>query len=439
MTYRALPVLAVIAATSTLAVAACSASSAKSEPPSTTTASSITYFKDIKPILDSKCVQCHTAGGIGPFSLKTVDEVKPHLAAIKSAVTARTMPPWLATKGCADYKSDISLSDAQIQTISAWVDAAGTLGSEGDYVAPPAPPATELPRVDATLALPAPYTPSKSPDDYRCFVLDWKATTEKFVTGFQVHPDHPAIVHHAIAYAATPDQVAQYEKLDADEPGEGYTCFGGPGGDGNPQFLAAWAPGGGAPTFPEGTGIKVVPGSKIVLQIHYNTQSAPPAADATTVALRLEDHVDKEGAIVPFLDPRWPAAQTMTIPARMQNVEHSFRADPSLFIGALAPGVLDPGRAFNIYASVLHMHTRGFHGSLKIEHKDPAEGEECLLNIDQWNFHWQRAYQFDKPKVFKPGDELAIECKWNNDLDKALNWGEGTQDEMCIGFVYVTR
>jgi hypothetical protein len=246
-------------------------------------------------------------------------------------------------------------------------------------------------------------------------------------------------VHHAIAYVAAPENVADYAKLDADEPGEGYTCFGGPGGSGTPQFLAGWVPGSDASIFPKGTGIKVTPNSKIVLQIHYNTSNAPAAPDATTISMMFEDKVEKEAAIVPFLDPQWSQAGTMDIPARMQHVDHSFTADPSLFIAFAAPGVVPPNQPYSVYGSLLHMHTRGYHTSLNVTHQDPAAGSECMLNIDAWNFHWQRSYTFAKPKTFRPGDQLTIDCKWNNDQDHDLNWGEGTQDEMCIGFIYVTR
>jgi hypothetical protein len=411
--------------------------------------SALTYFKDVKPIVDAKCVQCHAAGGIAPFSLTNFDEVKPHAAAMKSAVASRIMPPWLATQGCNDYKGDISLSDEQIKTIATWADGQTPMGNEKDYVAPAAAPDVKMARIDRTLSLAEPYTPSKSPDDYRCFILDWPETQQKFVTGFTVHPDHPAIVHHAIAYVARPEQVAAYQKLDDAEPGQGYTCFGGPGGTA-PQFLAGWAPGGGSPSFPDGTGIKVEPGSKIVLQIHYNTSSAPAVPDATTIAMKLDDQVEKEAAVLPFTNPSWVLGKTMTIPARMQNVSHSFSADPSPALGRLTSGLLAAGDSFTIYASNLHMHTRGVHTALSIDRQAAAPAESpananaepsntCLLNIDKWNFHWQRSYPLAKPTTFHPGDKLSLECRWDNDLDHDLNWGEGTGDEMCVGFLYVTK
>jgi hypothetical protein len=69
-----------------------------------------------------------------------------------------------------------------------------------------------------------------------------------------------------------------------------------------------------------------------------------------------------------------------------------------------------------------------------------ADGsQECLLSIPRWDFNWQSSYSFAEPIEFHPGDQLHLECEWNNEAGaETVNWGDGTADEMCLGVYYVT-
>ena len=143
------------------------------------------------------------------------------------------------------------------------------------------------------IAMPGgPYTPSAQSagkDDYRCFLVDPHLTRDAFVTGAEVVPGQPAIVHHAILFRVEPGQVGVARVHDAVTPGRGWTCFGNsavPGGAGpasavnsldSAPWLAAWAPGGGESVFARGTGIRLAAGSQIVLQVHYNLRAIDQA------------------------------------------------------------------------------------------------------------------------------------------------------------------
>jgi mono/diheme cytochrome c family protein len=395
----------------------------------------VSYYRDVKAIVDQKCIKCHTEGGIAPFTLTSFDDVRRAKDAIGPAISIGVMPPWPPSKDCGQYMDDRSLSEAQIATINAWIAADGPEGDPSE-----APPPIEvkggLSRVDLTLGLSEAYTPKTSPDDYRCFLVDWPAQQTTYVTGFGVTPGTPAIVHHVIAFVATPDKVATYQALDAAEEGPGYTCFGGPGG-GNLSWLGGWAPGSLGADFPAGTGIEVAAGSKIVVQIHYNTLSAPPSADQTKIALKTDAAVEKKAAVLPWANPTWVTSQTMTIPAHTPDTKHTWSIDPSLYLGSVTKGVLANNKPFTIYSAGLHMHTRGTHAVTSIARSGGAN--ECLLDIERWNFHWQGSYGMVQPKQFNPGDKLSLECHWANDGAVDINWGEGTGDEMCLGTYYVTQ
>ena len=99
----------------------------------------VTFTKDIAPILQRSCQNCHRPnGGLAPMSLTTYDEVRPWARAIKLRTAKREMPPWFIEKnvGIQQFKDDISLSDEEIATIAAWVDAGAPRGNLADMPPP---------------------------------------------------------------------------------------------------------------------------------------------------------------------------------------------------------------------------------------------------------------------------------------------------------------
>lgn len=386
-----------------------------------------TYYADVKPLIDAKCANCHVEGGIGPFPLTTYAEVLDHKGAIKAAVANKTMPPWMAADDCNTYLNDRSLDDAQIDAIVGWADAGGL---EGD-------PSTEAPpldlgdtralsRVDVELGMQAEFQMTEEPDEYRCFVLDWPADTDQFVTGIGVKPGNPAVVHHVIAFVATPNMLAEVQELDDASEGPGYPCFGGPGFRGD--WLGAWAPGGAGYDYPPGTGIPVEAGSKIVMQVHYNSLTAGKQPDLTTLQIKMDDAVDHEAVLQPWTNPAWLSGDSMMIPAATKDVKHSWDMDPTPY--------MSNGNPMLIHSPLLHMHELGQSARLSIYRADGSE--TCLLDIPAWNFHWQGGYALKDPVLLQPGDRVHLECTWDNPTMNDIAWGEGTGDEMCLGGFYYT-
>ena len=151
-----------------LLVAGCHSSSSSQS-------SELTYWKSVKPIADAKCVGCHTENNIAPFTLGSFADFKSHSDKVRVAVANHVMPPWPPGSGCSDYLDDRSLTDAEIATITGWIDHGAVEGKPSDYQ-PGTPASTGLTRVDRTLQLEAPYTPTLTPDEYRCFLMDWPET-----------------------------------------------------------------------------------------------------------------------------------------------------------------------------------------------------------------------------------------------------------------------
>ena len=96
-----------------------------------------TFTKDIAPILQAKCQDCHRKDSMAPMSLISYEETRPWAKSIKQRVVARQMPPWHLDKGVGiqQFQNDMSLSDDQIQTIAKWVDAGAPQGDAKDMPA----------------------------------------------------------------------------------------------------------------------------------------------------------------------------------------------------------------------------------------------------------------------------------------------------------------
>ena len=398
-----------------------------------------TYFQNVKPIIDGRCGNCHMAGGIAPFSLRTYGQARRNRTAIAAAVRTRLMPPWHAERKYRRYLWDPSLSKAQISAITRWAAAGGPKGDSASPGAPLPPVGPGLTRADVRLQLPT-YRPKRGKrDDYHCFVVAWPAES-RYITGFDVTPGERREVHHMIVFGALPRDAATIDAWDAAEPGPGYSCYGGPSATGSTdiaaRFLAGWAPGGSGADVPEGTGQLVEAGSRLIVQIHYNLQSTAPRPDHSVVELKVDDSVAKKAATAPVVNPGWLISpRSFRIPAR-SLVKHSWAGDPRPFLRFLGSDV-DLSQGFSIHSVLLHMHRLGQSGQVAILR---ASGKrEVLLSIKNWQFNWQRDYRLAVPVRFNNGDRLEIRCTHRNGTKRNVTWGENSSDEMCIGFVYVSE
>ncbi len=422
-------------------------------------ADEFTYHRDIKPLLEARCNECHRQGGIAPFAFDSFESVAALSASIGDSVETGAMPPWLASDECQDYHDVKTLTAEQRRAITTWV----TDGApEGDATDPPRDWDIAAPRpfrTDVSLQIREPYTPKNAPDDYHCFLVDWPEDEETFVTGFRVNPDNDAMLHHVIAFLVPPELAAEYEALDAGEEGPGYTCYGGPGGDVSRGFywLGGWAPGNPGVVARESHGIRVPPGSKVALQVHYNTINGT-GTDQSSVEFTVEREVEQQAWVVPFTNPYWIFDDSMQIPSGRESVTHNFQFDVTQYLSRITNGEMEDG-AFLIHNASLHMHQLGVRARVSVKR---TNGEECILDIPDWDFDWQRPFQLKEPILVQPGDQVYLECTWDNsaanqpydnvdtngdgEVDeyrqvapRDVSWGDGTRSEMCLAILYATQ
>jgi len=353
-----------------------------------------------------------------------------------------------------------------------------------ELAATPAPTANPKPlrrgEKRVTLAMPAPYTASAptgvGTDDYRCFLLDPGLEKDAFLTGTNVLPGNPAVVHHVIMFQVPPDNLDTAQQMDDAEEGEGWTCFGNTGFGDSPvnalddaQWLGAWAPGGTEQVIRSGFGTRLEKGTQVVMQVHYNLL-AGTEPDISAMQLRLAPATADLTELHTMLMPA-----PVELPCRSSNdgsplcdratavadVKERFGAGPGstndilYFLCGGKPKASETtsclrtiGEPTTIRAAAGHMHLLGT--SIKIEVNPGTPSARTILDLPVWNFDDQGASPVD-PIQLQPSETVKVTCRYSQELrdrlpafegyrdDRYVIWGEGTTDEMCLGILSVTR
>jgi hypothetical protein len=328
--------------------------------------------------------------------------------------------------------------------------------------------------------MPEAYSPSPptrdGTDDYRCFLLDPGLDRDTFVTGVDVRPGTPEVVHHVILYAVPPEHVAEAEDQDAVSSGQGWTCFGGTGMGGgstgldDAPWLGAWAPGGRESVMRPGYGTRLAKGSRIVMQVHYNLLVGDDP-DTSAARLRVADRAPDGGAVRPVTTMLLPAP--VELPCRPQHDDDELCdrersvADVNQRFG-MAGGAADllhllcgsdikPSQVttcdrpirqrMTVMGAAGHMHLLG--RSIRIDLNPGKPDHRTLLDMPVWDFDNQQARPLEKPLRLEPGDTVRVTCRhdqglrdvlpaFDGQVERYVVWGEGTTDEMCLGILQVT-
>lgn len=416
-----------------------SPSATPSPSPSPPPVSGPTYHTDVAPIVSRSCSGCHGSGGIAPFSIQTYAEASSLAPLIAMAVESRSMPPWMPGGDTPPLLHDRRLTDAEIATLVGWAEAGAP---EGPPRTEPLPLPETIPFTDPeiTVRMPEPYTPDAAlTDDYRCFIVELPTTEDRMLTAFRITPGNRRTVHHVITTVYEPTDRATLEAADDGSPGPGWTCFGGAASTGSVRGapLGSWVPGVDVVDFRAGTGTRIPAGGLAVMQVHYNTLGGLDP-DQTTLELQLAP----VGADLQQIISGRILQPTLRIPADTAGVVVEAEFGTRLLAGRSGLGD-DAGFIVGVAG---HMHTLGSAIALTLTRADGTTA--TLLDIPAWDFHWQGSYRLVTPIEIRAGDKVRLRCTYDNTaahrreagLDPAptvVTWGEGTQDEMCLGNVQI--
>jgi len=419
-------------------------------------AKNVTFNREVAPILYKSCAECHRPGEAAPFSVLSYKDVRPWARSIKEKVVSRQMPPWHADPHIGKWANDPRLTQAQVDTIAAWVDGGATEGDPKDL--PAAPQFVEGWRIgkpDVIIQMPEAYTVEASgPDEYQYFDVATNFKEDKYVQLAEARPGNRKVVHHVIAFVVPPGQpslnmVPKEQRAAALEGSLKNTPFYRDGllirmkkdqpvyndaseipanlkGFNNvDDLLTAYAPGSDYGAWQPGTAKKIPAGATIRFQIHYS---------------KIAGSVQTDRSMVGLVFAKEPPEKLM----RTRAVSNVFFEIPANADHHKVTAIWTPSLDVNLYSLMPHMHYRGAAMEYKVFYPDGKS--EVLLSVPAYSFSWQMAYRPPAPIRIPAGSRVQVtgyfdnstKNKFNPDPAKAVRQGEPTYDEMMMGFMDYT-
>jgi hypothetical protein len=362
------------------------------------TASAPTFHKNIEPILQKHCQECHRPGEAGPMPLLTYAQTRPWAKAIRSAVLNGKMPPWHADSHVGKFVNDLSMAPCEKEALIAWIDAGSPEGSAAD--APKPRRFTEgwrIPKPDVIFEMPSEFAvPANGTVEYQYFPVPTNFTEDKWIEAVEVRPGDRSVVHHAIVVTGSPDD---YYSQD---------------------YLAGFAPGMVPQVWKPGQARLVKAGSYLIFQMHY-TANGKATKDRTKIGI---------------VFAKKPATEQIVA---MQAAAHRLAIPPGdPHYRSIASATID--EQCYLVGMRAHMHLRGKAFTFRATY--PSGATEVLLEISKYDFNWQPYYYLETPKLLPRGTRIEAIGVFDNSTNNPANpnpaatvlWGPQSWDEMLIGW-----
>jgi mono/diheme cytochrome c family protein len=385
-------------------------------------AGQVTFTKDIEPILQNHCQNCHRPGSMAPMSLITYPDVRPWVRSIREKVSNREMPPWFIDKhvGIQDFKNDPSLSDAEISAVLRWIDAGAPQGNPADM-----PPPRKFDNLDAwhfkpdvVFETPKPYMlKANGPDEFVDITIDPGFKEDTYIAAVETKPIEPQtfkVIHHATTNLIE----------DEDDP--------------TGMFLNEYAVGKGADIFPANSGRLIRAGSKINFNLHLH-----PDGEETPVQVAIAFKLFPKGEVpkyVAFTQHMGDVNELDIPPGEIVRNDGYFRLPRPALVSAFQP----------------HMHARGkaqcmeaIYPDVRADSARPGPARtETLSCVSNYNFGWSITYPYaDNVAPLLPAGTIIHIISWhdNSTANKTnpnpntwLGYGQRTIDEMSFAWVSLT-
>jgi hypothetical protein len=372
----------------------------------------VTFARDVAPILQRSCQNCHHPGSIAPMSLMNYEEVRPWARAIKRRVSNREMPPWYIDKtiGIQKFKDDPSLSDSEIETIVKWVDDGTPKGNPADMPAPrqfqDEGDRWHIGQPDLVVTLPVDHVvPPDGADWWGYYMADLPLKEDRYIKAIEVKPGNIKVVHHGNAW-----QVMEGEPENAGTALEQYSV--GKYGD----------------IYPEGSGKLLKAGGRISFHMHYHS-IGEEVRDRTSVGFVFfpKGYVPKQ----PVISAAFGSSSDLDIPAGADDVKVD------------AYSKLDKPARFLAYGP--HMHNRGKKNCVELIYPDMRR--EIMNCLSKYDFGWQILYAYaDDVTPLVPAGTIVHSMTWydnstsnryNPDPKNWVGFGQRSGDEMNMVYVDV--
>lgn len=349
-------------------------------------------------------------------------ETKPFAAAMAQTVKSRQMPPWFADRSIGQFSNDRSLSDAEIQTIAAWVDAGALAGDPKDA---PKPlqwiDGWTIGQPEVVFEMPKAFkVPAAGVIPYQYVIVPTHFQHDTWVRLAEVRAGDRVHTHHIVVSVREPDS-----RWLADAPigvpfslNPRASMTGAPG-----EFLAGYGPGAIPEMLKPDQAKLIKAGSDLVFQLHY-TPNGQAGSDRSRIGLILAHKPPRRRVLmlaaanihfeVPPGDPDYRVEARITLHARSTLI-------------SLLP----------------HMHLRG--KSFEFRVVFPDGHSETLLRVPHYSYNWQLSYYLADPLPLPPGSTIECTAHFDNsaanplnpDPTKAVRFGAQSWDEMMIGYFEV--
>ncbi len=429
-------------------------------------AAAVTFTKDVAPIIFNKCANCHRPGEAAPMSLTSYAEVRPWSKAIREAVVERTMPPWFADPQTSTlhFANDRRLSEKEIATITAWVDAGAPNGSDKDLPAlPKYAPGWTFGEPDVVIEMPIDYEVQAEGElPMQNFYAPVPFTEERWVEKVELRPGNAAVVHHSIANVvslppgtkivngkAVSGAAAALNNQSARDTGglseggarevflsqDAFTRAG--------AFkLVGQAPGKGFERHAPGTAKRIPPGTFIQFNMHYQP-SGKPEKDRSRLGLwfakqPVKYEVLTKGVSDTVFVGGKELGETRMVNGKQVKTRGRIPNIPPNVDNWEIGGETLVKEAITLFAFAPHMHLRG--KDVKYSVIWPDGREQVLLYVPKFDFNWQLHYELAEPLKIPAGSKLvslahydnSIKNRYNPAPDKEVFWSEQSWDEMFI-------
>jgi hypothetical protein len=421
------------------AVLMCSGAAAAADAPK-----QVTFSKDVAPILQAKCQECHQPGSIAPMSLITYQEARPWARSIKDRVATRQMPPWHIDRsvGVQKFKNDMSLSDEQVDTIVKWVDQGAPQGDPKD-MPPPVPLTTDngwrgekdgYGPPDLVVSSPEYTMPAVHQDTWWRPMSDIPITEPRWVKMVEIRPSNlkaRKIIHHSIAYLVLNNDPEAVNT----GTGNGPDRFGGDPADlvnRRPQLME-WAIGKGYDLYRPDTGKLLLPGEKISWDEHVHA---------------VGEEVKGGSEIGIWFYPKGQEPKHRSYLIGFTGIRRQAGAPPL----DIPPNSIAHTEGFTVLKENTlitnfqpHFHLRG--KAMQVEAILPDGSTQIISYVDHFNFNWMTNYIYadDAAPAFPKGTIIHVSAYYDNtkanknnpDPDQWVGYGDRTVDEMAHAWMNV--
>ena len=411
----------------------------------------VTFNKDVMPILQRQCQECHRPQQIAPMSFLSFEETRPWAQSIREAVIRGAMPPWHADPAHGEFANDRRLSPEEVQTLVSWVDGGAKRGDPNDQPAP-VHFADEwtIGTPDAVYRMQESYqVAAEGSDEYIYFRVPLDFEEERFVQAIEVMPGNRAVVHHVLVYVQpktagtlSRTDVHRYNRAAGTElfygdgdmirvrdeaPVHNNGCAVPNGGSalsgnitgGRRAIIAVFAPGARGDSWPEGMARRIPPGSELLFQVHYSL-TGQVEHDRTSVGIKFAKRPPNK-----IVRARWVQNYYLSIPAGATDHE--------------VTGCYTFDKDVHLYSYFPHMHVRG--KDMEMIAIFPNGETRTLLKVPRYDFNWQHTYLLKEPVPIPKGTRILVTAHYDNskrnpsnpDPTRRVRWGDPTGDEMMIG------